>query len=542
MRWPTPLVLSLRIKSETGSMRYWRTLLNEFSELGGISDFFFEYRHIHRPLLDDNANGDFDGVPGVDLLAVAYGSFDRQDVRGVLFARKDRSTPLGRANTSRDPYRAKAGPPRHHCEDFVCGVGRQRDKDPRRLNRGFEQHGLERIPELHRAVHATSDRYAAAVRRGRRATSPLGHAAADRLGRVDLPVMPPVKPMLAKPVPTLPHGEMSYEPKWDGFRCIVFRDGDDVVMGSRNEKPLNRYFPEMLEPLLQSLPERCVVDGELFVSLGGTLDFDALGQRIHPADSRVQMLARETPADFVAFDLLALGEQSLVDSPFAERRESLERISEAFTPPVHLAPATTDPVLAMEWFNTTESSGLDGLIIKPLAHPYAYGKRTQFKLKHVRSADCVVAGYRMHKSGDGVGSLILGLYGPDGRLHHVGVAASFTAKRRAELLGEVEPLALDDMSDHPWAEWMDAEANRDGTMPGAPNRWSGAGGRDHSWTPLRPERVVEVRYTWATSGRFRGTTKMLRWRPDREPSSCSTEQIAEPAPLTGDSPVRTIVE
>ncbi len=358
---------------------------------------------------------------------------------------------------------------------------------------------------------------------------------------MDLPVMPPVKPMLAKPVPELPMGDMSYEPKWDGFRCIVFRDGDEVVMGSRNERPLNRYFPEMLEPLKQSLPQRCVVDGELFVSIDGRLDFDALGQRIHPADSRVQMLAEQTPADFVAFDILALDDESFLDRPFSGRREALEGIAAGFEPPVHLAPATADPDVALEWFNTTEGAGLDGLIIKPVADPYVSNKRTQFKLKHVRSADCVVAGYRIHKSGDGVGSLILGLYSPEGQLWHVGVAASFTAKKRAELVDEMAPLVLDDISEHPWADWMDAAANADGSMPGAPNRWSGSSGRDHSWIPVRPERVVEVQYNWSTSGRFRGTTKMLRWRPDRDPESCSTTQLAEPEPLPYDSPVHSIV-
>lgn len=353
--------------------------------------------------------------------------------------------------------------------------------------------------------------------------------------------MPPLKPMLAKPVPELPEGEFAYEPKWDGFRCIVFRDGDEVVMGSRNEKSLNRYFPELIEPFKKSLPERSVVDGEIIVSIDGTLDFDALGQRIHPADSRVQMLSEQTPADFVAFDVLALGDESLVDEPFSERRQRLEKISSDFKAPVHLAMATRDPALAMKWFDEFEGAGLDGLIVKPLADPYVSDKRTQLKLKHVRTADCVVAGYRMHKSGDGLGSLILGLYTPEGQLRHVGVAASFTAKQRPEMLEEMEPLVLDDISGHPWAEWMDAEANADGSMPGAPNRWSGASGRDHSWTPVRPERVVEVRYNWTTAGRFRGTTKMLRWRPDRDPDSCSIEQLVDPAPLPAKSELRKIV-
>lgn len=343
--------------------------------------------------------------------------------------------------------------------------------------------------------------------------------------------MPPVKPMLAKPATKLPAAELSFEPKWDGYRCIVFRDGDEIELGSRNTKSLNRYFPELMEPLKDSLPPRCVVDGELFVAVGGTLDFDALGQRIHPAESRVNMLAERTPAEYVVFDVLALGDDDLTAKPFRERRAVLETIAAGFGPPVHLAPATSDRDLAMEWFDRFEGAGLDGLIVKALDDPYVFDKRTQLKLKHVRSADCVVAGYRTHKSGDGVGSLVLGLYADDGALHHVGVAASFTTKQRRELVDEVADLVLDDLAEHPWASWMDAEAHEDGSMPGAPNRWSGANGRDQSWIPLRPERVVEVRYTWATAGRFRGTTKMLRWRPDRDPASCATEQLAEPAPV-----------
>jgi ATP-dependent DNA ligase len=348
---------------------------------------------------------------------------------------------------------------------------------------------------------------------------------------MDLPVMPPVKPMLAKPAAKLPAVDLAFEPKWDGYRCIVFRDGDEIVLGSRNEKPLNRYFPEMTAPLRASLPPRCVVDGELFVEVDGRLDFDALGQRIHPAESRVRTLAERTPASFVAFDLLALGDESFVDRPFRDRRAALETVADGFAPPIHLAPATRDHHLAMEWFDRFEGAGLDGLIVKPLDDPYRFDVRSQLKIKHARTADCVVAGYRVHKSGDGVGSLILGLYADDGQLWHVGVAASFTAKRRRELLDEIGPLAMDDIEGHPWAAWTDGEANADGSMPGAPNRWSGAGGRDHSWRPLRPERVVEVGYTWATAGRFRGTTRLLRWRPDRDPASCSTTQLAEPEPV-----------
>jgi len=340
-----------------------------------------------------------------------------------------------------------------------------------------------------------------------------------------LPVMPPIKPMLAKALDELPEGELALEPKWDGFRCIVFKDGDEIVLGSRNQKPFNRYFPELFDPLRASLPDRCVVDGELIVSTDGSLDFDALGQRIHPAESRVNMLAETTPVSYVAFDLLALDDQSFMNTPFKDRRTALEAIAPSFTDTIHLAPMTTDRAEAMEWFHTLEGAGLDGLIAKPLDGLYVQDKRVQFKLKHVRTIDCVVAGYRIHKSGDGVGSLVLGLYGADGSLNHVGVSASFTAKRRVELLDDMADLILDDVSEHPWANWMEPEAHADGSMPGAPNRWSGASGRDHSWIPVRPERVVEVRYVLATDGRFRGTTRMLRWRPDREPESATMDQF-----------------
>jgi len=343
--------------------------------------------------------------------------------------------------------------------------------------------------------------------------------------------MPPVKPMLAKALDELPDGELSLEPKWDGFRCIVFRDGDEIVLGSRNQKPFNRYFPELMEPLRQSLPERCVVDGELIVELDGKLDFDALGQRIHPAESRVNMLAERTPVSFIAFDCLSDGSTDLMASPFHQRRAVLESMAAGFAPPIHLAPMTRDRDLAMEWFHTFEGAGLDGLIAKPIDGTYRPDKRVQFKLKHVRTIDCVVAGYRIHKSGDGVGSLVLGLHDADGRLQHVGVAASFTAKRRAELVDELADVVLENIADHPWSEWMEAAAHADGSMPGAPNRWSGANGRDHSWIPVRPERVVEVKYVLATDGRFRGTTRMLRWRPDREPASATLDQFPQPDPF-----------
>ncbi len=343
--------------------------------------------------------------------------------------------------------------------------------------------------------------------------------------------MPPLKPMLAKAVDQLPEGELALEPKWDGFRCIVFRDGDEIVLGSRNQRPFNRYFPELIDPLRASLPDRCVVDGELIVEIDGRLDFDALGQRIHPAESRVNMLAEKTPVSYIVFDALALDDTSLMEAAFEQRRQVLETMAGGFEAPIHLAPMTTDRDQAMEWFHTLEGAGLDGLIAKPVADPYVPDKRVQFKLKHVRTIDCVVAGYRIHKSGDGVGSLVLGLYDDSGRLQHVGVAASFTARRRAELLEEVAPYELADFADHPWSAWMEAEAHADGSMPGAPNRWSGASDRDHRWIPLRPELVVEVKYVLATDGRFRGTTRMLRWRPDRTAESATFDQFPQLTPV-----------
>lgn len=346
--------------------------------------------------------------------------------------------------------------------------------------------------------------------------------------------MPPLKPMLAKALPEIPDGDLLFEPKWDGFRCIVFRDGDDVTLGSRNERPLTRYFPEMLTPLLEQLPQRCVVDGELIVASGDHLDFDGLQQRIHPAESRVTMLAEKTPAAFVAFDLLALGDTDLRPLPFAERRAALEAVGDEFTDPVYLTPATTDRSVAMVWFSRFEGAGLDGLIMKPIEGTYVSDKRVQFKLKHVRTADAVVAGYRVHKDGKGVGSLLLGLHDEKGRLHHVGVAASFTAKRRAELTDELAPHLLGDTDDHPWADWLRAEAHADGRMPGAPSRWNAGGDKDHRWVPLRPDLVAEVKYESVLNGRFRATTRFVRWRPDRRPESCRYDQLdeIESVPLT----------
>ncbi len=347
---------------------------------------------------------------------------------------------------------------------------------------------------------------------------------------MDLPVNPPIKPMLAKAIEGIPdRDDLIFEPKWDGFRCIIFRDGDEIELGSRNEKPLTRYFPEMIEPIRASLPNRCVIDGELIVATNDRLDFDGLQQRIHPADSRVQMLAEKTPAAFMAFDLLALGNEDLTGRPFSERRALLEAALAEAEPPIHLTRTTRDPHLAAEWFTVWEGAGLDGLIAKPVDDPYVQNKRTQFKVKHVRSADCVVAGYRWHKDGNGVGSILLGLNNADGELQSVGVCASFTAKRRAELVDELAPLVVDAMVDHPWSGWADAAAHEEGRMPGAPNRWSGQ--KDHSWVPLRIERVVEVKYNATLNGRLREVGRFLRWRPDKEPAECTFDQLDEPIPI-----------
>ncbi|MEX2290230.1 MAG: ATP-dependent DNA ligase [Mycobacteriales bacterium] len=339
---------------------------------------------------------------------------------------------------------------------------------------------------------------------------------------MDLPVMPPVKPMLAKAVPDVPTGDYLYEPKWDGFRCIVFRDGDQVELGSRNERPLTRYFPEVVEAVKAQLPARCAVDGEIVIAAGKGLDFEALLQRIHPAASRVTMLAATTPASFVAFDLLALDEESLLDRSQAERRARLEQALAGAAPPVHLTPLTTDPELAREWFTLFEGAGLDGVIAKPAGGVYAPDKRTMLKVKHARTADCVVGGYRWHKSGPVVGSLVLGLYDDAGALQHVGVAAAFPMARRAQLVEELEPYRLPDGAEHPWL----GEASSQRSPGDTASRWNRD--KDMSFVPLRPELVVEVAYDHMEGARFRHTAQFRHFRPDRDPASCTYAQLDRP--------------
>lgn len=342
---------------------------------------------------------------------------------------------------------------------------------------------------------------------------------------MDLPVLPPVSPMLAKAVPEIP--DLGHtEPKWDGFRTIVFRDGDEVVLGSRNEKPMTRYFPELVESLRANLPDRCVVDGEIVLVSGDRLDFEALQQRIHPADSRVRLLAEQTPTSFVAFDLLALGDADLMHTPFRDRRARLVDALEGARAPVHLTPATADLARAQDWFRRFEGAGLDGVVAKPLDGPYQPDKRTMFKIKHARTADCVVAGFRWHRSGPVVGSLLLGLWTDDGRLQHVGVAASFPMARRKSLLDELAPLRDGDLSEHPWAAWSDPSAHAGNRLPGAVSRWNAT--KDLSFEPLRPELVVEVAYDHMEGDRFRHTAQFRRWRPDRDPASCTYAQLEEP--------------
>ncbi len=336
--------------------------------------------------------------------------------------------------------------------------------------------------------------------------------------------MPPVSPMLAKATSELPEGDdFLFEPKWDGFRCIVFRDHDEVELGSRNERPLTRYFPELPPALRDALPPRCVVDGEVVIVGAEGLDFEALLQRIHPAASRVNMLAAETPASFIAFDLLAEGDDDLTGEPFAERRRRLETALAGAEPPVHLTPITTDRELARDWFSRFEGAGLDGVVAKRSATTYRPNERVMFKVKHQRTADCVVAGYRVHKSGDGVGSLLLGLFDENETLHHVGVATSFTAARRRELTAELEPYRENALDDHPWRSWAEAQAHEHSRMPGGWSRWNA--GKDLSWEAVRPELVAEVAFEHLQGDRFRHATRLVRWRPDRDPASCTYAQL-----------------
>jgi len=363
---------------------------------------------------------------------------------------------------------------------------------------------------------------------------------------MDLPVMPPVAPMLAKPVDGIPSGDYVFEPKWDGFRTIVFRDGDEVEFGSRNERPMTRYFPELVSAALAELPPRCVIDGEIVLPdfTAGRLDFEALQLRLHPAASRVRLLAAQTPAHFVAFDLLALGSDDYTERPFAERRAALEAALAAVRPPVHLTPATTDRGVAEQWFTQFEGAGLDGLIAKSPDGVYLQDKRVMFKVKHERTADCVVAGYRPHKTGDdAIGSLLLGLYRPSGELASVGVIGAFPMAVRRELRAELEPLVTT-FEGHPWnwggqAAAGDSAGNTGAGSTGAGNtgavrtprsseysRWNV--GKDLSFVPLRPERVVEARYDHMEGTRFRHTAQFVRWRPDRSPGSCTFAQLEEP--------------
>ena len=333
--------------------------------------------------------------------------------------------------------------------------------------------------------------------------------------------------MLAKLVKEIPRGPLSYEPKWDGFRSIIFRDGDEVEIGSRNERPMTRYFPELVAAITANLPDRCVIDGEIIIPSpdGRRLDFEALLQRVHPADSRVRLLAGQTPAAFVAFDLLAVGDADYTGRPFTDRRAALTQALAGARAPVHLTPTTTDAELAGQWFSQFEGAGLDGVIAKPLDGTYQPDKRVMFKIKHERTADCVVAGYRLHKSGpDAIGSLLLGLYNDEGKLASVGVIGAFPMARRRELFAELQPLVTT-FDDHPWS-WARQETGVRGPREAETSRWNA--GKDLSFIPLRPERVVEVRYEHMEGTRFRHTAQFARWRPDREPQSCGFAQLEEP--------------
>jgi ATP-dependent DNA ligase len=347
-----------------------------------------------------------------------------------------------------------------------------------------------------------------------------------------LPVPPPVSPMLAKLAREMPTGDgVMYEPKWDGFRCVVFRDGDSVILGSRNEKSLTRNFPEVVAAVLENVPDGSVLDGEIVIVGSGGLDFGALLQRIHPADSRVRKLAAETPASFVAFDLLAAGGDDLRGRPLAERRAALVAALQESSPPIHVTPATQSAEVARDWFSRFEGAGLDGVIAKHLAGSYAEGQRGWTKVKHERTADCVVGGFRWHKTGGKVGSLLLGLYDDQGVLHHVGVTSSFTDARRLQLVDELAAYRIEAGDEHPWSWGHPGDGEPGGRVPGAQSRWNA--GRDLSFEPLRVELVCEVAYDHLQGDRFRHATTFRRWRRDRTPESCRYDQLdaAVPAEL-----------
>ncbi len=347
-----------------------------------------------------------------------------------------------------------------------------------------------------------------------------------------LPFQPPLSPMLAKRTPELPAGEgWIFEPKWDGFRTVVFRDGDDVVLMSRDDKPLQRYFPELLEPLKGALPERAVLDGEIVVAVGAKLEFEVLQQRVHPAASRVNMLAKETPASVIFWDLLAIGEEDLRAVPFAERRKRLEAALAGAEPPIHVTPATTDRDVAADWFKRFEGAGLDGVMAKREDGGYEPGKRVMFKVKHERTCECVVAGFRWHKNGKGtmVGSLLLALYDDAGVLHSVGVTASFTEQKRKDLVAFLAPYRENAMEGHPWREWAGDDAEWARRPDSAHSRWNR--GKSLAWEPLRLELVVEVAYDHMQGARFRHTAQFRRWRTDKQPSDCRYDQLEVTPPF-----------
>ena len=341
-----------------------------------------------------------------------------------------------------------------------------------------------------------------------------------------LPVMPTIEPMLAKRVEEFPEGgNWTFEPKWDGFRALIFRDGDELLIQSRDEKPLNRYFPDLEKPLLEGLPRRCVVDGEVVIVSGDSLDFDALQLRLHPAASRVKKLAQQTPASFVCFDLLCHGSRDLRERPFEKRRQELETVLASVKPPIHLTPATRDRQLARDWFRRFEGAGLDGIVAKPVDGTYEPGKRAMLKLKHERDCDCVVAGFRWHRKDEepAVGSLLLGLYDEKGVLQHVGVCASFSAVKRRELVKLLQPYRKNALVNHPWKRGTEEDAAIESRRPGGQSRWSQ--GKDLSWEPLRPELVVEVAYDHMQGERFRHMAQFRRWRDDKRPADCTFAQL-----------------